>query len=471
MISLSEHIFKTYDIRGIYPTELNELIAEHVGKAFGTILINKGLKSVVIGSDNRVSSPAILASLINGLTSTGCTVTNIGITLSPVIYFLSCTENFDAGITVTASHNPKDYNGIKFNFKNAVSFYGDEIQLLKEVIKSQDYVVGHGTVIYDSVALVSKYIDYIKHHTHLQSKLKVVVNCGNGAACDIVNSIFKSLNCEFIPLHCEMNSAFPNGVPDPENRKFLHMLSQEVLRQHADIGLGIDTDGDRLGVVDENGASYETDKLLLLLAKDVFLNPVNKNHEVVYDVKCSRIVESEIKKLGGIPRMIRTGHVFFKEAIHSGTILGGEYSGHTYIKDGYFGFDDGVYGVCRILEILSKSNQKISTLMQEFPKRAHTSEVKVACSDDVKFNLIVKIADIAKERYLDCITIDGVRANVSETGWFLIRASNTSPNLTIRVEGVDSAEVGRIIKDLSNILQSSGGLDISTLLNAEVFIS
>lgn len=451
-MEIPKNIFRNYDIRGTYPNELNEELANHLGKAFGTRQVRKGQNRVVVGRDDRESSPSLSKSLIEGLVATGCEVVDIGITLTPVIHFLSCTENFDLGINVTASHNPKEFNGLRIDYKNARSFYGDLVLMLRFLIEQQEYVFKEGSSTQED--LNKKYLDFMIKKFNFSHKPRIVVNCGYGAASQLAPELFNRLGCDVVPVNCRFDSSFPNGVPNPENKKFIDELREEVLENKADVGFVFDTDGDRIGVVDEKGNPYSTDKLLLFFAEQILKK--NPGSKVVYDVKSSNLLERYIKEFGGEPEIMRTGHPYFTKKVEHEAILGAEFSGHVYFSDDYFGYDDGIYAACRVLDILKKSQKSFSEMMSKFPKTASTEEIKVDCSDHLKFKVVnqAKIYITKNLNYLKLVDIDGIRVVMTETGWFLIRASNTSPYLSIRAEGKDEDEKQMMLNQVKKVLES-----------------
>ena len=440
---ISKKIFRDYDIRGIYPEDLDGEAAVLIGKALGTVFAEKNIINVVVGRDDRESSPVLSKSLIEGLLSTGRNITYIDITLTPIIHFLTCQKGFDAGIMVTASHNPKHFNGFRIDLKNALPFYGEDIKKLWNFSNSTNPNTFHsGKGNYSEENLSLSYINFIKDKFKFKKKMKVVIDCGSGASSIIAPKLFGEMGLNVIPVYCSYDSNFSHGIPDPENPLFLDDLEKKVLENKADAGFGFDTDGDRFGFVDEKGKSYSTDQSLLLFAQDVLIG--NKGASVLYDVKCSKVLSEVIPKLGGKPEMIRTGHpYFFKKTLVGEAVLGAEYSGHVFFSDRYFGYDDGIYAACRTLEIMDKTDQKLSVLMDIFPQRLSSPEIKLECSDENKFEVVEKLKTFFQSsgKFKKIITIDGVRVEVSDTGWFLIRPSNTSPYLSIRFEGKDEKEV------------------------------
>lgn len=451
-MEIPRNIFRNYDIRGTYPDELNGRNAKLIGKVLGTHIWKKGFNKVVVGRDDRASSPELSKALIEGLVSTGCHVTDIGISITPAIHFLTCTQNFDLGVVVTASHNPKEFNGFRVDYRHAEQFYGDLVLMLRFMIEREEFVTGEGTL--EEKDMNPYYIDYISDKFSFKSNLKVVIDCGNGATSEIAPRIFEKIGCTIIPVSCNYDSNFPNGVPDPESSILMDELSEHVLKNKADVGFAYDTDGDRSGMVDEKGNAYKTDMSLLLFAEQVLKKQPGRI--VCFDVKCSSLVETHIREMGGVPKIMRTGHPYFVNEVQGEAVLGAEFSGHVYFSDDYFGYDDGVYASCRALEILQETGKPLSELMSKYPPRAATREIKVPCDDNEKFKVVnlVKIYLMNNVKYQKIIDIDGVRANISDTGWFLIRASNTTPNLSIRAEGKDEKEKEDLLEIVRNALKS-----------------
>lgn len=467
-MEVKKEIFRAYDIRGMYPSTLDEGVAETIGKALGTFLLRRPipLKKVVVGRGNRLSSPQLSKAFIEGLVSTGCEVTDIGLSLAPTIYFYSCTEEFDVGAIITASHNPAQYNGIKLTYAGANKIFDRELLEIYEIAIGGDFEKGEGQMVENNLS--ENYMSFLHSKFSFSGSPKVVVACGNGTASEFAPQVFKNSGCEVVELNCKSDGSFPHGAPDPEKWEFLRELGGKVVETEAACGLGFDGDGDRLGFVDEKGDLYNMDKLLLLFARDLL-----KKHPgatVAYDVKCSEVVAREIKSYGGVPKMVRTGHPYLTaELKNPDTLLGAELSGHTYFGDDYFGFDDALYTGLRLVAILDKSDVPLSQLMAEFPKAYHTNEVAIPCADDEKFAVMADISRTVTDdlSVFDAVTVDGVRAKISDTGWFLVRVSNTSPKLTVRVEGKDEEEVGRLKAKVKVILENFE-LDTNPLMVSEV---
>lgn len=448
-MDIKKEIFRTYDIRGVYPDELNESTALNIGKALGTVLVKKGLKTIVVGFDDRSSSVSLTSAFILGLVSTGCHVTDIGLSITPVIHYLTCTRGFDAGVIVTASHNPVFYNGFRIDYSYATPFFGDDIESLYGTLITSTYVEGVGSHI--KKPLNNYYLAFLqKEFSDLNNcDVKIHAECGNGATSEFITKVFGALKFNAIYSDCIINPAFPSGIPDPEDPVYIKSLAEKVLNTKADLGICFDVDGDRFGVVDGLGQHYFNDKLLLLFAQDVLKSfPGGK---VVFDVKSSEIIFHEITRLEGIPKMLKTGHPFFMQEMKTHAILGGEFSGHMYFADEYFGFDDGIYACLRLLRLLVKSGKSLADLMLAFPNTHQTGELKIKCSDNKKFELLQNLEKTLKknENISKLLTLDGVRAYLKDIGWFLIRASNTSPYLSLCVEAYNSPSDISVIKDFA----------------------
>lgn len=446
-----EHIFRQYDIRGVWGEDLNPEIARAIGRAYGSFLRRKGVSRAVIGHDNRLSSPEAYRVVIDGLLSTGCDVVGIGETITPILYFSRNHYGVEGGVMVTASHNPPQYNGFKLCWGHGTLF-GDEIALMREIIEREEFESGEGDFSVRDAN--SDYADYISSHIKLgPRKLRVVVDAGNGSVGPIAPEILRRLGCDVIELYCDSDPTFPNHHPDPVKLENLKDLILKVRETGADVGLGFDGDGDRLGVVDENGGVIWGDYLLILFAREVLER--HPGAKVVVEVKCSKATMEEIRRAGGLPVMCRTGHSFIKEKMRAeGAILAGEMSGHFFFADEYFGFDDAVYAACRLLRILSNTEKNLSELLADVPKYPSTPEVRVHCPDDVKFEIVRKLTEEFK-REREVIDIDGARV-LFEEGWGLVRASNTEPALILRAEAETEKGLERIKGEIAEKLKELG---------------
>lgn len=450
-------IFRAYDIRGVAPTDLNPETMELIGKGTGTYM-QRTYKTInmVVGHDNRLHSPALQQAFIKGLLETGINVINAGLQTSPQIYYAVCKFNYDSGVNITASHNPKEYNGVKIVGKNAHSVCGDELQEILKLIQAQDFETPNspGTETLQST-IFDEYIKEITSKIKLAKPLKIVIDAGNGAAGPFAPKLFRALNCEVIELFCEPDGNFPNHEANPEDEKNTRDLAQAVIANKANLGIGFDGDGDRVGVVDENGKHYSADFLLIMLARDLLAH--HPQSQIVFDVKVSNILIDEIKNRNGIPVMSKTGHSFIETKMHElSAPLAGEISGHLFFNKthyDYYGFDDAFFGAAKILEILSKSEKPFSQQFEGLPKMYTTPEFKAHCPDDKKFDIVKSLTDTFTRTH-NCTTIDGVRINFDEHSWGAVRCSNTSPNLTLRFEAQTKERLNEIQQLMVNELKN-----------------
>jgi phosphomannomutase / phosphoglucomutase len=464
MTQVNPLIFRAYDIRGIaiatekFPNvDLTPETVKLIGKGTGTYLQKISGKNIVVGRDNRLHSPDLQNAFIEGLRETGCNVTNIGISPSPFIYYATCKYGFDGGVNITASHNPKEYNGIKVVQKNAHSVCGDELQEVLKIINSGEFTQGEGT--YEEKEIFEDIKTDMGAMVKIEKPLKVVIDAGNGTAGKFAPELFRSLGVEVVELYCELDGNFPNHEANPEEYKNMVDLIAKVKEEGADLGIGFDGDSDRVGVVDEKGHHYSADYLLMILARDLLTR--HPGAKIVFDVKVTQTLIDDIKKHGGEPVMSKTGHSFIEKKIKEiGALLAGEVSGHMFFAENYYGFDDAFLAAAKILEVLAKSGKKFSELFDDVPKTYSTPEIKAHCPDDKKFEIVDKLVEHFTAEY-DCITIDGVRINFTESAWGAVRCSNTSPNLTLRFEAKTQEELDRIQGVMIEQLRKYPEVDIS----------
>ena len=443
---LATEIFRAYDIRGIVDEQLSDTMLYHIGLAVGTQVKRNGEDSIAVGADGRLSSPRLSQALMAGLADTGCRVLNLGAVPTPVLYFGVKTLGTASGIMLTGSHNPSNYNGCKIVI-GGHTLANDSIIALYDLIKLQDYELGIGAIeehIIDQV-----YRDRIDSDVKLARPLKVVLDAGNGIAGDIAPKLFKQLGCDVIPLFCEVDGNFPNHHPDPGKPANLVDLQAAVAKHKADIGLAFDGDGDRVGVITETGQMIYPDKLLMLFAEDVISR--NPRAEIIYDVKCTRLLEPFIQSKGGVPTMWKTGHSLIKsKMIETGALLAGEMSGHIFFKERWHGFDDGIYSAVRLCEILASTSESASAMFKRFPEDASTPEINIQVTEDEKFDLVTQLQS-AHFPTGKVSTIDGIRVDYVD-GWGLVRASNTTPVLVLRFEGQNQAVLQRIKEEFQHHL-------------------
>lgn len=451
-------IFRQYDIRGIVGEELNEQMAYDIARAFASYAIRNGQNTVLVGRDNRASSPVIGNLMIEALLSSGCSVIDLGIVITPVFYFASRYLDIMAGIMITASHNAPEYNGCKILLGDS-TIYGEQIQDIKRIIDHQDFFVGpRGSL--KTLDIKDAYVHMIQDRISLGNrKLKIVVDCGNGTASLFAPQIFKSLGCEVVDLYCESDPGFPNHHPDPIKPENMEDLVEQVKIHKADLGIGIDGDGDRLGVVDHDGNLIWGDMLMILFWRDIM--PRYPGARAIVEVKCSQALIDEIERLGGEPIMYKTGHSLIKAKMKEiGAVFTGEMSGHMFFADDYYGFDDAVYAGARLLQLLSQTDKTLKEMLEDVPRYYSTPEIRIPSSDTEKFEIVQKVLDHFCTQY-KIIDIDGARILFPE-GWGLVRASNTGPELIVRCEASSPAALAKIKDELFSYLKQNGlGFDAS----------
>ena len=425
---IDKSIFREYDIRGVYPSQVNEEAAYQVGKSYGSMLQKDyNMKTCCVGMDNRYSSPALKEELVRGLTESGMNVIDLGLCTTPM-YFYGCIYTHNYGMMVTASHNPKDDNGFKFCFDKYGNARGKQVYDFRDYTLAGNFLSGQGNVT--KLDIFPYYKSLIKDNINMGDKpIKVVIDPGNGTTSLFAKEIYSMFeNLDIIMINDESDSSFPNHHPDPCVPENLAQLQTRVKEESADIGIAFDGDGDRVGFVDENANIIPTDKFMVINTRYLF--PTLKKKKTLYDVKCSKIVDEEAKKCGGEAILCRTGASYTRYEINKKNIpFGGEFSGHFVYTDRFPGFDSGMYAGLRMLEILSNTDKKFSELLYGITTYFNTPEIKIQVRDDNKNQIVDKVKEYAHEKYLETIEIDGVRINY-EDGWALIRSSNTGPNLT-----------------------------------------
>ena len=442
-MKITESIFREYDIRGEYPRQINEDVVKEIARAIAYKCIELDIKEICIGRDGRLSGKSLLDSMIKGLIESGLDVINIDLTTSPLLYFAAKKNKFKSGIMITGSHNPKNHNGIKLVIDdNPIS--GNEVLNLIKIKKNFQNKIGK----VKELSVKENYIDEVKSHINIEKKLKVVIDCGNGAAGFIASDLYTKIGCEVIELFTKVDGSFPNHHPDPGKIENLEDLIKEVKLQKADLGLAFDGDGDRVGLVTDLGEVVFPDKIMMLLSKDILKS---QKGTIIFDVKCSNSLSEIIKSSGGDPIMSPTGHFHIKNNIKKyNPLLAGEMSGHIFFNDKWYGFDDGHYSGVRIIELISKNNESISALVKKLPNLFSTPELNINVTDENKFKIIedfIKNCDLDGEK----ITLDGIRINF-KNGWGLLRASNTTPKLVLRFEGKSEESLDQIQRNFLNEL-------------------
>lgn len=445
MNKINESIFREYDIRGIVKDELQDDVVERIASACAAIYVKENKKHIAVGMDGRPSSEHIKNIVSKSLSKYGLNIIDIGLVPTPVLYYEVFKMNLGGGIIITASHNPSEYNGFKILVgKNAL--FGDQIKEICEIAKSKDFAIEKQGNI-EKKDVINDYIDYIVNDIKLNKKIKVVVDCGNGTGGITAIPIYKKLGADVIELYSEVDGTFPNHHPDPTKIENLKDLISKVKETNADLGIGLDGDADRIGVVDKDGGILWGDILMVIFARDILSK--RPGEKIISEVKASEVLYSEIKKHGGIPIMWKTGHSLIKKKIfEENAILAGEMSGHIFFNDRWFGFDDAVYSGARLLEILSNSDKSLTEIVDTIPKAFNTPEIRVDTTEEAKFKIVSEMVVHFKKEY-EVIDIDGGRIKFPY-GWALIRASNTQPSLVIRFEA-DSEEH---LKEIEEIFQS-----------------
>ena len=442
-MEITKSIFREYDIRGEYPNQINEEVVRKIGNAIAGKCINLNIKEICVGRDGRNSGKSLLEAMIGGLSESGIEVINIDLATSPLLYYAAKKNKYKSGIMITGSHNPKNHNGIKLVIDDKPVSGNEILDLLN---KDQKFSESVGSI--KSLDVKNIYIEEVSESLKINKKLKIVIDCGNGAAGFIAPDLYKNLGCEVIELYSEVDGNFPNHHPDPGKVENLKDLIQAVKTHGADLGLAFDGDGDRVGMVTNNGEIVFPDKILMMLSKDLLHS---QKGSIIFDVKCSNALSQIIKENGGSPIMSPTGHFHIKNAIKKhNPLLAGEMSGHIFFNDKWYGFDDGHYSGARIIEMLSKNEKSIAEICNELPMLFSTPELNINVTDDNKFKIIKEFADNCRLEG-EKNTIDGLRLDF-EDGWGLIRASNTTPKLVLRFEGRSEEILNRIQNDFLNEL-------------------
>ena len=449
---MNELVFKAYDIRGKYPEEINENVAYTIGKSYGSYLKKYLDKNkCVIGMDNRLSSKSLKAALKEGLLDSGMNVIDYGEITTPMHYYTRFIED-TYGIMITASHNPKDDNGFKFSFDPVANARGKMIEEFKDFTFQGNFLEGKG--MYETRNIKDKYLNYLKENIDMGSKkIKVVFDSGNGVTSTIIKEaidLFPNIDPIYI---CDISDGtFPNHHPDPAIEENMQMLKEKVLETKADLGIAFDGDGDRLGIIDENGKFVMADQYLIVAVRDLISKVKNKTF--LCDVKCSKSLIDEIERLGGKVYMSRTGTSFTEANTKENNIpLGGELSGHIFFNDRGPEICSAIYAGLRFIEMLSKTEKTFSQLLEGTIPYISTPEIKIPCSNETKFQIVEKVAEYVKEKQYSYVDIDGVRINFPNS-WVLVRASNTGPNLTLRFEATTEQELEEKQKEFTELVES-----------------
>jgi phosphomannomutase/phosphoglucomutase len=449
-MQLPAEIFKAYDIRGIVGKTLTAPIVQRIGQALGTLAQERGRDTLVVARDGRTSGPELARSLTAGIRDSGANVIDIGMVATPMSYFAAHELNTQCSVMVTGSHNPPDYNGLKMVIAGD-TLAGEEIQALRARIESGVLRAGAGSTRRADIA--PAYLERIAGDIALVRPLKIAVDCGNGVAGAYAPTLFRRLGCEVTELFCTVDGTFPNHHPDPSQPKNLQDLIRCLAEGDIEIGLAFDGDGDRLGVVTRDGRIIYPDRQLMLFAADMLAR--NANATVIYDVKSTRNLKPWIVAHGGIPMLWKTGHSLIKQKMkQSGALLAGEMSGHTFFKERWYGFDDGLYAGARLLEILSR-HANASAVLNALPDSLSTPELNVTCGAESPHALIARLAESAQfPRATEIIRIDGLRIEYAD-GFGLARASNTTPVIVLRFEADSELALRRIQADFRRVFAAA----------------
>lgn len=442
-VSIKDNLFREYDLRGVIGDEITPEVAYTFGLGFGSFLQDKEFDQVIVGYDNRLSSKHLKNKLIDGLLESGINVIELGLVTTPMLNCARKVLNLDASVMVTASHNPKEYNGFKISFDKYGQAYGNSIQEVKHYIEKGKFKSGEGSLSFYDIE--AEYLKKVKESIDIDRRIKVVVDCGNGTASIIAQKMYEMFNLEVYPLYCESDGNFPNHHPDPNVEEYMNDLKEKVKELNYDIGIGIDGDGDRVAIVDNKGNYLTTDYQMILMAR--YLKP----KKVLFDVKTSKVLIDELERLNIEPVMYKTGASILNTKMQTDNfIFGGEYSGHLYYRDKWYGFDDGLYNGLRVIEMLSHNYDSISEMLEGIKKYPGTY-FNYPVADDKKFTVVEEVKKYVKEKSYKFNDVDGVRVEF-DNGTALVRASNTGPNLTLRFEAETENEMEKIKKEFVDLL-------------------
>lgn len=455
--SIPASIFRAYDIRGIAEQQLTSQNVKRIGQALGSEALDQNITSLLVGYDGRLSSPALSIALIEGIRSSGCSAVSIGLVPTPLLYFATYATDYASGVMLTASHSPSNYNGLKIVF-NQTSLAENQIQKIRTRIENDQLRTGSGG--FSELEVDRSYIDDICTRVQLIKPLKIVIDCGNAVPGKIAPTLFQELGCDVHPIFCEIDGNFPNHHPDPTVPENLAALASTVLEKKADVGIALDGDGDRVGLITNRGKFVDADRMLMALVQSILPNYPGRN--VVFDVKCTSKLGALVKKFGGSPIMHRSGHSLMKQKMReTNAILGGEFAAHIFIKDNWFGFDDGLYVAARLLKIISESCASSDEIFEQFFTGFCTTEISIKVPEERKFLVMDRLIELASFPTATLITLDGLRVEYAD-GWGLVRASNTSPALLLRFEADTRIRMNEIQEQFKHlILSADKNLEIS----------
>ena len=447
-MDINPNIFREYDIRGLVDKDLTPAVVETLGKGMGAYFLRQGKRQVAVGRDCRLSSPSYARALMKGLRSVGCDCVDLGTIPTPLLYFAVFYKEMEAGVMITGSHNPPEYNGFKM-MSGHDTLYGDTIQEVFRLIRTNE-IVSAKEGAQSAYDVIPEYMDYVVGDIKLRKKLKIVIDAGNGTGGAVAVPIFKRLGCDVVELYCEMDGRFPNHHPDPTLPEAMRDLIGKVAETKSDFGIAYDGDADRIGVVDDEGHLIWGDQLLIFFSRDIL--KTNPGAAIISEVKATKVLYDEIARLGGKPIMWKTGHSLIKKKIQEEkAVLAGEMSGHIFFADRFFGFDDAIYSSARLAELMSRTDRKLSEMRAGLPKTFSTPEIRVYASEEVKFKIVAEVRNELAKKY-PVIDIDGVRA-VYPKGWGLVRASNTQAVLVLRFEAETEADLEAIEKEMKGAVE------------------
>jgi phosphomannomutase/phosphoglucomutase len=451
---MKPHIFRQYDIRGIVGEDLDAGVTEAVGQAFASMVraqTGKKTPRIAVGQDNRLTGPDLVAGLVRGIRAGGVDVVQVGTVPTPVLYWAEVTLGTDAGVQITGSHNPPEWNGVKLSLGRS-SLYGDAIQEIKTRILNGDMDKGSGAV--EHVEVLDRYVTDVSERLTLTTPMKIAVDCGNGVGAVVAVQLLEAIGATVTPLFCESDGTFPNHHPDPTVDENLEDLIRTVRASPHDLGVAFDGDADRIGAVDERGTIVRGDVLLLLYGLDL-LEKLGPGQKLIFDVKCSQVLPEVFAAAGGEPIMWKTGHSLIKRKMkETGALLAGELSGHIMVADDYFGFDDALYDACRLASIVSRTGRSLSEMVSAFPVYVSTPEIRIDVSEEQKWTLVEEAVQHFKKGH-DVIDVDGARVLFGD-GWALLRASNTQPAIVARFEAKTQARLDEIRGEVAEWLGARG---------------
>ena len=455
---MKEHIFRQYDIRGIVGEDLTADVTEGVGRAFATMVrasTGKTTPRIAVGNDNRTTSPELVEGLVAGIRAAGVDVLQVGTVPTPVLYWTEATFGTDAGVQITGSHNPPEWNGVKLSLGMS-ALYGDGIQEIRNRILNANTDSGDGALVEEEV--LERYVADVSERLPLDTDMTVAVDAGNGVGALVAVPLLEAIGASVTPLFCESDGTFPNHHPDPTVDENLADLIQAVRSSPHDLGVAFDGDADRIGAVDENGNIVRGDILLLLYGLDL-LEKRGPGQKLIFDVKCSQVLPEVFAAAGGEPIMWKTGHSLIKKKMkETGALLAGELSGHIMVADDYFGFDDALYDACRLAALVSRSGRSLSEMVADFPVYVSTPEIRIDVTEEQKWELVERaVAHFSASH--EVIDVDGARVLFGD-GWALLRASNTQPAVVARIEAKSDASLTEIREEVIGLAPSTQGVSL-----------